>query len=62
MAKKRLITGRDGDMPEFNATVETYGRSIPQPREVRSDQNQLKGDHAHGTNKGKKTPMRDKLG
>lgn len=61
MAKKRLITGRE-DKPGANATVETYGRSIPQPREVESDMNQLKGEHAHGTSKGKKVPIRDRMG
>jgi len=60
VSKKRLITGREKDMPKANATVETYGGSIPRPREIKSDQNQLKGKHAHGNHKARKTPIRKK--
>lgn len=34
----------------------------PQPREIKSQQAQLKGRHRHGTNKGVKLGMADKTG
>ena len=60
MPKKRLIVGRE-DFPQTQATVETHGEGTPRPREVESDENQVRGKHRHGDDKGKKVPMRDKL-
>lgn len=60
MPRKRMVTGRDGELPREDATVGTHGTGIPKPRESESDKNQLAGAHGHGTTKGKKVPIKEK--
>lgn len=59
MPKRRAIFGRE-DAPRFGATVETRDEGVPQPREIKSDENQLNDKRRHGFNKAVKRKVNRK--